>query len=114
MAAISDVRDLSALAYGFMASKVLFAALNAKLFDALAEGPRSFDGLVTATGVAEHRLETLLTACVSVGLVERRDEEFVNGPASEHYLVSFQGSATEYTERARPFSCHRNLFSIPV
>lgn len=28
MAAISDVRDLSALAYGFIASKVLFAALN--------------------------------------------------------------------------------------
>ena len=43
MAAISDVRELSALAYGFIASKVLFTALNAKLFDCLADGPHSLD-----------------------------------------------------------------------
>ncbi len=72
MAAIADVRELSALAYGFIASKVLFAALNAKLFDCLADGPHSLDELAATSGVAVHRLDTLLTACVSVGLVERR------------------------------------------
>ncbi len=81
MATISDVRELSALAYGFIASKVLFAALNVKLFDCLADGPHSLDELAATSGVAVHRLDTLLTACVSVGLVERRQDCFTNAAA---------------------------------
>jgi|TARA_B100000315_G_C14535297_1_gene568173 SAM-dependent methyltransferase len=85
---ISDVRQISHIAYGFIASKVLFATLNAKLFDLLADGPRPLPALADDTGIAEHRLDTLLTACVSLGLMERRDDGFINAPASQQYLVT--------------------------
>ena len=88
MAAISDVRQLSDLAYGFMASKVLFAALNAKIFDGLADGPRDLAALSSETGIASHRLDTLLTACIGIGLVERHPDGLVNAPVSQEYLVS--------------------------
>ncbi len=88
MPPISDVRHISHIAYGFIASKVLFATLNAKLFDLLADGPRPLPALAEDSGIAEHRLETLLTACVSLGLIERRHDGFVNAPASQRYLVS--------------------------
>ena len=57
---MSDVRELSALAYGFIASKVLFAALHAGLFDHLANGARATDELSAATGIPVHRLDTVL------------------------------------------------------
>ena len=85
---ISDVREISNIAYGFIASKVLFAALNAKLFDLLADGPRPLHDLERETGICGNRLETLLTACVSLGLIERSADGFLNAPASQQYLVS--------------------------
>ena len=36
-APISDVREISNLAYGFIGSKVLFSALNARIFELLAK-----------------------------------------------------------------------------
>ena len=88
MAPISDVREISNLAYGFIASKVLFAALNAKLFDILAGGPRRLSELQGETGIGGNRLETLLTACVSLGLIEDGADGFANAPACQQYLVS--------------------------
>jgi hypothetical protein len=85
---ISDVGQISNIAYGFIASKVLFASLNAKLFDLLADGPRALSAPAYDTGIATHRLDTLLTACVGLGLMERRDDGFVNAPAAQQYLVS--------------------------
>jgi 2-hydroxy-4-(methylsulfanyl)butanoate S-methyltransferase len=85
---ITDVREISSIAYGFMASKVLFASLNVGLFDHLAEGPRSLEELRSATGIAENRLVTLLTACTSLGLIALERDRYVNAPASAQYLVS--------------------------
>jgi cyclopropane fatty-acyl-phospholipid synthase-like methyltransferase len=85
---ISDVREISDIAYGFIGSKVLFAALNAKLFDLLAEGPRLLRDLERETGIRGNTLETLLTACASLGLIENGEDGFRNAPASQQYLVS--------------------------
>ncbi len=109
MAAISDVRELSALAYGFIASKVLSAALNAKLFDCLADGPHSLDELAATSGVAVHRLDTLLTACVSAGLVERRQHGFINASVSQQYLVS---SSPQYFGDYFRFQIDRQLYPL--
>ena len=38
---IQDVRDISAITYGFMASKALFAALEFNLFTHIAQGAAS-------------------------------------------------------------------------
>ena len=66
MPPISGLRDISNLAYGFIGSKVLFSALNARIFELLATGPRPLADLERETGIAGNRLETLLTACTSL------------------------------------------------
>jgi 2-hydroxy-4-(methylsulfanyl)butanoate S-methyltransferase len=87
MAGITDVRGISNIAYGFMASKALFAALNLDIFSRLSGGSKSLDALSRETGVAPTRLLSLLTACVSIGLLENAAGEYRNAPASETYLV---------------------------
>jgi 2-hydroxy-4-(methylsulfanyl)butanoate S-methyltransferase len=84
---LTDVRELSHLAYGFMASKALFAALDLDLFSALSGGAKSLESLETATGVPGNRLSTLLAALVAVGLVQHEDDLFVNAPVAARYLV---------------------------
>lgn len=86
MPPLVDVRDLSRLAYGFMASKVLFAALNLDLFSQLTQ-PRTLDELAEATGVAPNRLTTMLSALTAVGVVVHDAERYLNAPASDRYLV---------------------------
>ena len=88
MPPITDVRDISNLAYGFIGSKVLFSALNARIFELLAMGPRPLADLERETGIAGNRLGTLLTACTSLGLVERGADGYRNAPASQQYLVA--------------------------
>jgi ubiquinone/menaquinone biosynthesis C-methylase UbiE len=84
---LTDVRQISHLAYGFIASKTLFAALNLDLFGHLSRSDRSLDELAGDTGVVPHRLRTLLTACVSLGLVSEENGRYRNAPASQAYLV---------------------------
>jgi ubiquinone/menaquinone biosynthesis C-methylase UbiE len=83
---LTDVRDISRLAYGFMASKALFAALNLDLFTRLVE-PTPLDELAQQTGVAVNRLKTLLATLTSIGLVVRDPAGFRNSPASGRYLA---------------------------
>lgn len=87
MTPITDVRDLSNIAYGFMASKTLFAALNLDIFDHLAQSPKTLEILAGDTGILSQRLETLLATCVSLGLLSRDGELFTNAPACQRYLV---------------------------
>ncbi len=84
---LTDVRDVSKLAYGFMASKTLFVALELDVFGRLADGPRTLEELASATGIAASRLATLLTACVSVGLLSKSGARYANAPAAQEYLV---------------------------
>lgn len=89
MKPVDDVRQISALTYGFIASKALFAALDLDLFTRIAGGAATFAELATATGIAANRLRTLLTALKTIGLVsEGEDGKFVNAPAVETYLVA--------------------------
>ena len=64
-------RDIAAIAYGFMASKALFAALEIGLFSLLADGPRTSAALAAETGVAPNRLGTLLRALAALGPAHR-------------------------------------------
>ena len=84
---LTDVRQISRIAYGFFASKALFAALNLNLFGHLAAGKTELDSLAAATGVAAPRLATLLSTLASVGLVTRVAESWANAPAAARYLV---------------------------
>jgi hypothetical protein len=84
---ITDVRDISRIGYGFMASQALFAALELDVFGRLADGPKSLPVLADETGVAAHRLVALLSACVGLGLLGMEGDRYVNAPASASYLV---------------------------
>jgi ubiquinone/menaquinone biosynthesis C-methylase UbiE len=87
MALLTDVRDISRIGYGFMASKALFAALDLDLFTRLARTPASFETLSADTGVARPRLLALLTACRGLGLIGvDGDGRFIAAPAAVEYL----------------------------
>jgi hypothetical protein len=96
---IEDVRDISAITYGFMASKALFAALDFDLFTHIDRGADSVIELTKASGVSENRLLTLLTALKSLGLIVEREGRFANAPATAKFLVA--GASGDFRDYVR-------------
>lgn len=88
MKPIEDVREISALTYGFIASKALFAAVELDLFTRIARGADTLPAIAEATGVAANRARTLLTTLKTVGLITEKDGRFANAPATASYLVA--------------------------
>lgn len=86
-APLTHVRQISHLAYGFFASKALFAALNLELFGHISAGATGIDQLAQKTGIPAHRLETLTAALVASGVLVRDGDTLTNAPATERYLV---------------------------
>lgn len=84
-------RDIADIAYGFIASKVLFAALEIDVFTALADGPRTAAELAAALTVVPHRMTTLLRSLAALGLVVENGDGYANAPAAGRHLV--QGAA---------------------
>jgi len=62
------------LVAGFVYSQVLLACVRLRLFDILAEGPQSPEGLSARLGLPMDAARRLLDAAVSLRLVERRSE----------------------------------------
>lgn len=85
--ALTDVRQISKIAYGFMASKALFAALNLRLFGHVADGAATLEALSAATGIRPDPLATLLATLQSIGLVSLAGGKYANAPAADRYLV---------------------------
>jgi 2-hydroxy-4-(methylsulfanyl)butanoate S-methyltransferase len=84
---ITNVREISNIAYGFIASKALFAALHIDLFGHLSQRGKSLAELADETKVPESRLAPLVISLSSLGLLEKQQELYVNAPASQRYLV---------------------------
>ncbi|MEE8433495.1 MAG: methyltransferase [bacterium] len=99
MEPLTDVRQISRIAYGYMASQALFTALEFGLFTSLSGKSNSLQGLAGDTGIAANRLESLLAALVSLGLLVKEGGRFANAPASETYLV--RGAPGDYGEYLR-------------
>ncbi len=86
-APITDRLGISDIAYGFIASKALFAALEVNVFTHLAAGPRTAAELSPLTGVAPSRLRTLLHALAALGLLVSTGPAYRNAPAAQRHLV---------------------------
>jgi 2-hydroxy-4-(methylsulfanyl)butanoate S-methyltransferase len=99
MRGVTERRELSGIAYGFIASKALFAALGIGLFTHLAAGPRSTVELSVDTGIAVPRLRTLLHALSAVGLIIADGQSYSNAPACQRYLV--RGAPGDFGEYFR-------------
>jgi len=78
--------DVSRVAFGFMASKALFAALHIDVFTHLSGGAKTVIEIAKATKIPANRIETLMTALYTVGLVTFDDGKYANAPGSEAFL----------------------------
>ena len=87
MEPITDVRDISRIAYGFLASRALFTALELGVFDQLSRGPRALDEAAADLGIVRERLLILLTTLVSQGIVAKDGDRYANSPAAQSFLV---------------------------
>lgn len=81
-----SAEDVSEIAFGFMASKALFAGLHVDVFTHLTDGPKTTGEIADKTGIPANRVTTLMTALTSIGLVEREDETYVNSPGADAFL----------------------------
>ena len=88
MTALTTADQISDIAFGFMGSKALFAALEANTFTHLSDkGPMTAQELSNFLPLDGDRAETLLTALAGLGLVTVADGKFANAPAAEMFLV---------------------------
>lgn len=106
---LTNVRQISSIAYGFIASKTLFAALNLDLFSRLSPHTKTLSELTSEVGIPQHRLVTLLTACVSLGLISLAEGRYANAPASEVYLVR---NARAYFGEYFRFQVDRQIYPL--
>jgi SAM-dependent methyltransferase len=91
------IAAVSSIAYGFMGSQALFAALDLGLFTALAAGPLGPSELARKLGAQLEPLGSLLAACLALGLIEREAESYRNTLAAQRYLVQHsRGYMGEY------------------
>ena len=79
----SSLFDLCA---GFVYSQVLFACVELKLFEALADGPVALEALATTLGIVPDRLGRLLDAASALELTQKRDAGYGLGVHGAAYL----------------------------
>ncbi len=84
---VETAEDISRIAFGYMASKALFAALDIGLFDRLEGRPATPAELAKGDAGAEARLTTLMTALAGQGLLEVENGRFSNAKAASEYLA---------------------------
>ncbi|CUH75018.1 methyltransferase [Tropicibacter naphthalenivorans] len=88
MPVLTEAEDISDIAFAYMGSKALFAALEFGVFSALSGGAVSLDELSAQTGLPRERCRTLMSALTSLGLTTRDAAgRFANSPAAEAFLV---------------------------
>lgn len=84
---LETAESISDIAFGFMGSKALFAALHSDVFSVLSETTLTPEQVAGKCDLDTDRATTLLTALASLGLVRRDGSGFANSPAAEAFLV---------------------------
>ena len=83
-----DPSRLMRMASAFQESCLLFAASDLGIFQALAErGTADSSQLAGALHLDERGTRLLLDACVAIGLLEKKAEQYQNSPESAAFLV---------------------------
>ena len=99
MGVLTQADEISQIAFGYMGSKALFAALESDVFTLLADGPKAAADLAEKTALEPDRAEMLLTALAGLGLVTVEDGKFANSPAAEAFLV--KGAKYDFSDYLR-------------
>jgi SAM-dependent methyltransferase len=82
----TDPAPIFKIAMGFMAAKALFAASELGLFEALAESPAPLAALAARCGLTPRATRISADAMVALGLLERDDDAYRNGPLAATFL----------------------------
>lgn len=80
------------LAFGFQASKVVLAAVELGVFEALAQGPKGVAAIERELDLHPRSSRDFLDALVALGVLEREDGAYRNTPAADAYLVPGRSS----------------------
>lgn len=81
------ITSVSQVAYGFMGSQALFAALDLGLFTSLEEGPLDVEALADRIGAQIDPLRSLIEALLVLDLIARDGTSYRNTRAASRYLV---------------------------
>ena len=81
------ISSISAIAYGFMGSQALFAALELGLFTALSDEPSGLDALAAKLHAPVGPLGVLLSTCLALRLLIWDGKRYANSPAAQRFLV---------------------------
>ncbi len=76
------------LMMGFFRTKVITAALELRLFDALQEGPATIEATCEKLEIPEHAGRRLMIALCALGLLRREGEAFALTDTAARHLVS--------------------------
>ena len=103
-----DAYRIEQIAFGFMASKVLFSAIELGLFTELAKGPLDAEDIRKCLELHPRSVRDFLDALVALGMLERRAGIFSNTSETDFYLdrakATYIGSFFEmWNVRGYPF-----------
>jgi SAM-dependent methyltransferase len=98
-----DPAGIVRLSTAYWDSQVLLTANRLRVFDALADGPKSADEVAAALALDARSTALLLRACAALGLLEADAGRFRNAPAAAMFLVSrspaFMGNVIHYSDQ---------------
>lgn len=86
ISSVKTAEEVSSIAFGFMASKAMFAGLHLDVFTHLASGAKTSQELSKAASVPANRIVTLMTALNGIGLVDQDGDLYMNSPGAEAFL----------------------------
>jgi hypothetical protein len=86
MSAQPGVDRIEQVAFGFMASKVLFSAIEFGLFTELAKGPLDAEEIQKRCGLHQRGVRDFLDTLVALGMLERRGGTYSNSVEADFYL----------------------------
>lgn len=75
------------LAYSYCKSKVLFVSNDLGIFSLLARKKKNVQEISRELGLEQRPVEMLLNACVSLGLLQKKDGLYFNSTTAEMFLV---------------------------
>ena len=84
----ADPRLVLDLIEAFRRSKTMFTAVRMGVFDRLRKAPAGAAELAVEFAANKDALERLLDACAALGLLQKADGVYRNGPVADDYLCS--------------------------
>lgn len=102
-AAMPDPSPIVRLSTAYWESQALLTANRLRIFDALADGPRSADEVAAGLQLDPRSTGLLLRACVGLGFLTESGQRFQNAPVAATFLVSrspaFMGNVIRYSDQ---------------